>query len=433
MPAAKPIAPNSTGTASGGSSAKPSSSAISAADAEADADDALAARRVGGQEAAERPCRRRCTPCRSSGTSPPGAGTSCSWRAASGAKACTPLSDHRVEEEEGEAHPDRGDAQEVDGCPRAGAAACTRRRLRGARARARAGAVQPQHAPAPPTPARRRTTSATRHEKASASGTSIAGASAQPRLPVMPCTLKAWPSRARATLRLSKRVVDRMEDAVADAGDAPRRAASIAVARARGEAERGQRRAAPRPPNSTGRGPKRSTTKPDSACTDAGDDEEDRHQQPELGVADVEGILQPRERAARSSSWLKWLTQCARPTRPITLASCAGGAAAAAGRRCAWAAWQSAKRDGGIDSQRGRRPDYDRRVNFCRDPCQLHVTLDAAPRPRRRIGPLTPHLFRADAARPLRAKLQHLRPRPGRAARHPWAPARALDAPAWCG
>ena len=47
-------------------------------------------------------------------------------------------------------------------------------------------------------------TSATRHEEASVIGTNIVGASAQPRLPVMPCTLKAWPSRDGCTLRLSK-------------------------------------------------------------------------------------------------------------------------------------------------------------------------------------------------------------------------------------
>ena len=45
--------------------------------------------------------------------------------------------------------------------------------------------------------------SATRQEKARVSGTSTAGAAAQPRLPLMPCTLKAWPSRACGILRLS--------------------------------------------------------------------------------------------------------------------------------------------------------------------------------------------------------------------------------------
>ena len=46
--------------------------------------------------------------------------------------------------------------------------------------------------------------SATRQLNASAMGTRTAGASAQPRLPVMPCTLNAWPRRELWTLRLSK-------------------------------------------------------------------------------------------------------------------------------------------------------------------------------------------------------------------------------------
>ena len=45
--------------------------------------------------------------------------------------------------------------------------------------------------------------SATRQENAIVSGTSSAGARPQPRLPVMPCTLKACPSRDACTLRLS--------------------------------------------------------------------------------------------------------------------------------------------------------------------------------------------------------------------------------------
>ena len=45
--------------------------------------------------------------------------------------------------------------------------------------------------------------SATRHDEASAIVTIIAGASAQPRLPVMPWTVKAWPSRDGWILRLS--------------------------------------------------------------------------------------------------------------------------------------------------------------------------------------------------------------------------------------
>ena len=49
------------------------------------------------------------------------------------------------------------------------------------------------------------------------------------------------------------------------------------------------------PPNRIGRGPKRSTTKPDSACTAHETTKKTVSSEAELGVADVEGVLEQEE------------------------------------------------------------------------------------------------------------------------------------------
>ena len=91
-----------------------------------------------------------------------------------------------IEEEETEAHPHRGDLQEIE------------RTFGGARGRAGAARgsggtrqlvpLEPQHGDDHEHESAAHS-NATRQDQASVIGTSSAGASAQPRLPVMPCTL----------------------------------------------------------------------------------------------------------------------------------------------------------------------------------------------------------------------------------------------------
>ena len=94
-------------------------------------------------------------------------------------------------------------------------------------------------------------------------------------------------------LAIEQGVVDRMKDAVADAGD-DREERQHRVARARREAEcrRGEERDAAEQDRT------RAETVDDEArhrLHRARDDEEDGEQDAELGVAGVEGVLQPRE------------------------------------------------------------------------------------------------------------------------------------------
>ena len=109
----------------------------------------------------------------------------------------------------------------------------------------------------------------------------------------MPWTLNAWPSRDGLDLAIEQGVVDRMEDAVADPGD-DREADEHRVARAGGEAEGSdseQREAAeqdrPRPEAVDDEARQR--------LHRARNDEEDGEHEAELGVADVERVLQEEE------------------------------------------------------------------------------------------------------------------------------------------
>ena len=97
----------------------------------------------------------------------------------------------------------------------------------------------------------------------------------------------------RVDLAIEQRVVDRVEHAVADAGD-DGADGEHQVARARRVAEGGEREQAEAGEQHRAR-PEAVDDEARERLHRAGDDEEDRQQHAKLGVADVERLLQPEK------------------------------------------------------------------------------------------------------------------------------------------
>ncbi len=273
--------------------AKPDRQRDQRGDAEARADDMLAARRIGDQE--------------SSGDHAAGAAHHVDRQAhrrevdrhlvqqtcRTGREGLHAAERHREKEEEREAHPDRGNLQERE--------AAFGRRGTGVRHGTLAGdhgierevrTVQHQqrehrerqqpgaHQRHPPRPGDRQ-----RHQhRRGQRPTQVAGDAVHAERMAQP---------GRLYLAVQQRVVHRMEHAIADARDhRPQR--QQRVARAGREPERrGAEQGEPGEQHRTR--PEAIDRKTRGGLHHARDDEEDRHQQAELGVADIEGLLQPRK------------------------------------------------------------------------------------------------------------------------------------------